>query len=389
MRAILITAVIVAIVIAAAVFLQQDAGFVRAEFMGASYDGPLAIVAMAALLGFVALYIIVRLLGWLFSAPTRFGKMLNRRQSDAALNRLAEGQIELAEGRFGRAERVLTKDVPAGPQATLHYLAAAEAANAAGNSEQRDAYIKRAITHNPNAKNALHLKQAKMQLDGDDYESALDTLNRMRGHDPRNAVAQGLRARALRRAGRYDDLVDNLAELRKRDALPAVELDALEAETASAVLSSCADNLLTKIWKALPATARDNAGVVHTYARRLLGMNDVASAERVVGDALSRSVSDKLAHLYGAIEGRDAARQLARVETLLKSHENNASLLAAAGQICLRQELWGKAKSYLEQSAALGDSAAAQNGLAEVARQNGDADSASAHFERGLKLALS
>ncbi|MEM9601551.1 MAG: heme biosynthesis HemY N-terminal domain-containing protein [Pseudomonadota bacterium] len=388
MRAILITAVIVAIVIAAAVFLQQDAGFVSAQFMGASYEGPLAIVALAALVGFIALYVLVRLLGWLFNAPARFGKILNRRQADAALTRLSEGNIDLAEGRFARAERVLAKDVPAGPQATLHYMAAAEAANAAGNSEQRDAYLKRAITQNPNAKNALHILQARMQLAGDDYESALDTLERLRGHDPRSAVVQGLRARALRRAGRYDDLIDQLGELRKRNALPDAELDALEVETASAVLADCDDTGVAKIWKALPASTRDNAAVIERYARRLLAMNDLGSAERVVGDSLGRALSDNLAQLYGSIASQDGARQLSRVESLLKSNENSASLLAAAGQICLRQELWGKAKSYLEQSAAIADSAAAQAGLAEVARQNGEAETASAHFERGLKLAL-
>lgn len=388
MKAILITAVLVAIVIATAVFLQQDAGYLRAEFMGSTVEGPLAIVALAALFGFVALYILVRLLGWMFKAPTQLGKILHRRQGDAALNRLAEGNVELAQGNYARAERMLIKDVPAGPVATLHYMAAAEAANAAGHSEQRDAYIKRAVTHNPNARNALHLRQAKMQLEGDDYESALDTLERMRGQDPRNPVAQALRARALRRAGRFELLVDKLGELRKRSVLPEAELADIETETASSILASCDGNLLEKLWKSIPAATRDNPSVVETYARRLILMNNNALAEKVVGDALGRKLSANLARLYGNIAGRDPARQLARVESLLKSNEDDSNLLAAAGRFCLRQELWGKAKSYFEQSAAIDDSPDAQRGLAKVARQQGDADAASQHLERGLNLAL-
>ncbi len=388
MRAILITAVIVAIVIAAAVFLQQDPGSVRAEFMGNSYEGPLAYVALAALVGFIALYLLVRLLGWLFNAPRRFGQIMNRRQNDAALGRLVDGNIDLAEGRFARAERVLLKDVPAGPQATLHYVAAAQAANARGNSEQRDAYIKKAVTDSPNAKNALFLKQAAMQLESDDFESALATLDQLKGHDPRSPVVQALRARALRRAGHHDQLVDQLAELRKREALPDAELTELEAETAVAVISSCDDNLVAKIWKSLPASTRDNATAIGAYAQRLISLNDTGTAERVVGDALGRNMSDDLASLYGKITGADGARQLSRVESLLKTNENNASLLAAAGQICLRQELWGKAKSYLEQAAAIADSPVAQQGLADVARQSGDDAGATAHLNRGLALAL-
>ncbi len=388
MRAILITAVIVAIVIAAAVFLQQDAGLVRAEFMGASYDGPLAIVALVALVGFIGLYLIVRLLGWLFNAPRRFGQIMTRRQQDASLNRLVDGTVDLAEGRFARAERVLIKDMPAGPQATLHYISAAHAANARGDQAQRDAYIDKAVTDSPAASKALRLTQAGIQLESDDHEGALATLEEIGANDPRNLVAQRLRARALQRAGQHDQLLDMLGDLRKHEVLPAAELSDIEAETAAATFAKCEDAATTKIWKSLPASTRDNPKAIAAYAQRLIALNDMGTAERVIGDNLNRHLDDNLIALYGNLSGADSARQLSRVESLLKSNENNATLLTAAGTLCLRQELWGKAKSYLEQSAALADSPAAQQGLADVARQNGDTENAIAHLSRGLALAL-
>ncbi len=57
------------------------------------------------------------------------------------------------------------------------------------------------------------------------------------------------------------------------------------------------------------------------------------------------------------MRGADAAKQLKQVETWLKSYPDDAALLLAAARLSMANELWGKARSYLESSLALAPTA--------------------------------
>ena len=61
----------------------------------------------------------------------------------------------------------------------------------------------------------------------------------------------------------------------------------------------------------------------------------------------------------------DPRRQLALAESLLERHPREPELLLALGRIALRNQLWGKARDYLESSLKL---AARPDTCAELAR---------------------
>ena len=61
----------------------------------------------------------------------------------------------------------------------------------------------------------------------------------------------------------------------------------------------------------------------------------------------------------------DPKRQLALAESLLGKHPREPELLLALGRIALRNQLWGKARDYLESSLKL---AARPDTCAELAR---------------------
>src|SRR4030095_10771541 len=78
--------------------------------------------------------------------------------------------------------------------------------------------------------------------------------------------------------------------------------------------------------------------------------------------------------------------QLESVEAWLKAAPSaesiRAALLNAAGMICLRQQLWGKSKAYLLESAEADRSAATLLALARLADAIGDAREAAAYFKQ-------
>jgi len=55
-------------------------------------------------------------------------------------------------------------------------------------------------------------------------------------------------------------------------------------------------------------------------------------------------------NLYGRIPGDKADEQLIMAENWLKERPNNPQLMLALGRLSLRNELWGKAREYLEAS---------------------------------------
>ena len=86
-----------------------------------------------------------------------------------------------------------------------------------------------------------------------------------------------------------------------------------------------------------------------------LGRGD--EAERELRAALKRDWHPPLVLAYGEVRGADLAKQLKQVETWLKTYPEDAALLLAAARLSMANELWGKARSYLESSLALAPTA--------------------------------
>jgi len=71
----------------------------------------------------------------------------------------------------------------------------------------------------------------------------------------------------------------------------------------------------------------------------------------------------------------------------LITHNQDPVLLRVLGELCQKQQLWGKARTYLEASVALGGGWRAHLALGELLGHLGRADEANTHFVAALKLA--
>ena len=389
MKAFLLVLFLIALAILTFVFLHQDAGSVVVNFNGNSFAAPLLYVFYGILSAFIGLYILFRFIGMLFRASTTMGKAKNRRSIDAASQRLVTGSLDLAEGQFARAEKTLTKDVPMGASGALHYLAAAEAAHGQDKPEYRERYLKLASEHHSGAKFGIDLDRAQKSLDAGAVEEALETSRSLIKTQARNPRAMALMANSLAATANWEELNGMLPELRKHSSLTSSQVSALEAQAGTALLGVAEDNQLEARWKNLAPEARNQPALLSTFAKRLQAAGKGEVAERTLKTALESKWNPALVSSYGAVDGSSAEQQLNQLQSWIESHGESADILAAAGQVSVRQELWGKAHSYLEQAAKLGDSAAIQQALAQIADNKGDSEASRAHLERGLSLALS
>jgi HemY protein len=101
---------------------------------------------------------------------------------------------------------------------------------------------------------------------------------------------------------------------------------------------------------------------------------------------LNRAWRPPLVRLFGMIESSDPAKQLNRAEGWLRTHPDDPDLLLAAARLCLKNELWGKARSYLETAISLRPSPEAYEEYGRLLNQLGESDAAAEAYRAGLNL---
>jgi len=93
-----------------------------------------------------------------------------------------------------------------------------------------------------------------------------------------------------------------------------------------------------------------------------------------------------LVRLFGLVESSDTTRQLKLAEGWLKNHGDDPDLLLTAARLCLRNELWGKARSYLETVLSLRPTPEAYQEYGGLLNQMGEADAAANAYRDGLGM---
>jgi HemY protein len=132
---------------------------------------------------------------------------------------------------------------------------------------------------------------------------------------------------------------------------------------------------------------RVDPAVAATAARYHLALGGTAEAQAIIEQALEREWNPSLVALYGEAAGASALPQIERAEKWLRQHARDPALLLALGKLCMRQELWGKAQSYIEASLALEPTHDGHMTLAALMERIGKPQEAVLHFRRSAELA--
>ena len=358
----------------------------RSLQMSLQYAVPILFVAL------VALYALTRFVIDVFTLPRRLKAMNQQRLAERDRKGLVQGLIEMAEGRFPKAERLLVRSARRSGKPLLNYLAAARAAQLQGAYDRRDAYLKWAIESDPKADVAVSLTQAELQLAHDQLEQSLATLNHLKHVAPRHGYVLRLLAKLYLKLEDWRGLLALMPTLRRRKIFGETELErmetaAVEAELAAAVHGGDRETLNT-VWKQLPKAARGRDDLIATYARALIELGDHEQAGEILKSALARQWSEALVGLYGNVEFANPDRALRDAEGWVQSHGQDAVLLLTLGRLAVQARLWGKARAYLDSSLAIAPRTETYHALARLAEQLKEPDNADAYYRAGLELAV-
>lgn len=371
--------------------LMDEPGYVLIGYGQWTAESSVAVAVILVVLLFLVLYYAIRSVAGLRSVPRRFRLWRQIKRGERARRFLSKGLVELAEGQWGSAEKHLLRYVGDSDTRLLNYLGAARAAQQQGDSERRDIYLQHAHNSMPEADVAVGLTQADLQMAQGQYEQALATAMHLQQVAPKHTHVLKLLAKLYRELRDWERLNDLLPDLQRRRVLEDADLLRLRREVARERLAVAAQEgdaeRLKDIWRQVPRDLRQEGDLVLAYAQHLVNAGESVAAERLLADVLDSLWDERLVSLYGEVSGRDAARQLAHAETWLKAHPHQAVLLYTLARLSLRNQLWGKARTYLESSISAGASVAAYRDLGALMEQMEDREAAMDCYRNGMQLA--
>lgn len=371
--------------------ISIDPGYVFIRFSRFEYESSLWLsLALIASVIFI-IWLAFTLVGISFEL---FGKV--NPFSQQRKHRLGEkGMRELAEGNWSAALKHLKVATKAKNSSLSYYLGAAEAANELGEHDKSNAFIDAACDSFPKAKVAIGLTFANLLLQRQDYEKALVVANELYSLKPHHPPVIKLLYSIYFNQENWIAVNQLLPALAKYKLLPENTLNKLEQYTWSALLKESFINnkdqpvlaleQLKKVWDSLSNKARSDTPTLEIYIQLLCSLNAPQEAEKLLKKAIDNNYCPELIYLYGQVKGDNIDKQINRAEHWLNTHPNDPVLLLTLGKLCQRNQLWGKAKEYLEKSIQLKHTPESYFELAGYYAGRGDIEKSNHLFQEGLQ----
>ncbi len=379
--AIVVAALIISAI--AAHFLLGDPGYVAINFRGYLIEMSVPVLVSLVVLLVISIWVVRRMV----QAPRRLGEAAGRYRAGRAGQKLTLGMIEVAEGNFARGEKLLARAASTSDAPLFNYLQAARAAHLQGKDERRDEWLKLAYEQAPEAANAVLLTQAELQLDREQYEQALATLRRIEENSRDHSHALALLGRLYFRLQDWSQLANILPRLRKQNRVKRETLDEWSVRVHRENFEKAPDGeTIIAEWKTIAKRLRADVNILDAYYMSLMRVGLHEKAEKDLAAALKVEWRAPLVRLFGLVEGPSPSKQLKRAETWLAKHGEDADLLLAAARLCLRTELWGKARSYLETVISLRPTPEAFQEYGRLLTQLGETDAAADAYREGLGM---
>ncbi len=381
------TGIIVILAVLVSAFVAQ-ALFADLGYVAISIRGYLIETNVLMLLIGIGLFVLTILIAMkLLAAPWRIGEAAGRYRAGRAGQKLTLGMIEVAEGNYAKGEKLLARAAGSSGAPLLNYLQAARAAHLQGQDERRDEWLKLAYEKTPEAANAVLLTQAELQLDRGQHEQALATLRRLEENSREHSYALALLGRLYYRLEDWAMLADLLPRIEKQGRVTSDTLDKWAVRVHREVLNAAADGAaIDSAWRTVPKRVKSHSEVLVAYFEALMRVGLPDRAEKELAGRLKSDWRGPLVRLYGLIETADTSKQLSRAEAWLDRHADDPDLLLATARLCLRNELWGKARSYLETVIGLRPSPEAYQEYGHLLNQLGEDDAAAQAFRDGLGM---
>ena len=339
--------------------------------------------------GFIAIYLLLRVIARTMELPQQVREWRRRQKQERARTRQDAAIVALLEGRFGKAQQDAQEALALPYSSGLPALIAARAAIDMRQFDAAEGFLARAEAQATSLAVPRLTLATEIALERGQPQEALRLLELLRHEAGMHTAALRLELRALQASRRFAEIPPLVEQLVKRRVFDKEQGEQVRIAAQREQLRSLSHDAggLKDTWSRLPEAARTQPALARAAARSFLQLGGDREAAEIVANSLEREWDSELVELYGDCRPADATRQLEQAERWLAAHTHDATLLRVLGGFCQRQQLWGKAQTYLEASLALDNNWRTQLALGEMLGPLGRSEEANTHFVAALKLA--
>jgi len=380
-------------------FMLQGSGYILISFQTWVIETSLWVFALLLIASILTLYGTLHLITSLMTTPDALKGWREKRGINKSVGKTVKGLIYLAEGDFKNSEKMLISGAH-GNGKIINYLAAARAAQMAGNFEHSDELMAQAAKSTKGADLAVGLQQAQLQLEREQYEQCLATCLRLKKQFPKHQYVNKMLLKAHTALNDWQAVLDVLPQLNKQKILPSKKTTQLEIKAYGNLIehmirsrdtSSRDPEALLKVWKGIPKNTfkhLDFAPLAFGFIDHLVQLGAQQEAEEQLRDILPHHFTSELVRLYGWVKGKDTRRQYLFAKDQLKHRPNNPTLLLTLGRVCLMNEDFEKAQEYFERSLSQQNNAETRSELSRLYLSKNENDKALEMLRQGLGLEL-
>ena len=375
-------------------YLLQEPGFVNFSYGSSSTEIKLVDFVAALFLLVPLLYMLIRFVSFIFSAPKRIQAASTKRKLNKQLDDTKHGMTKFMLGDWPGAEKLLLRaaesPIKNSSTACMNYIWAAHAAHKSQDFSGRDQHLDKAKSCGVEEQSAFNVLQAELLLDQGLAEQALATLNQESNQLRDNAKIAGLYAEAYTKLQAWDKLAEILPELFKNKHFPEKDLEKLQQHVAHGLIKQNQNDIqaIEQVGTTFNKVIAADLSLTNAYINILRKHESFNTAEVFTANALNANWDSQLVRLYGLLAPDEAGKILTKAENWLAQHEDDANLHLSLGRLCKQAQLWGKAKTYLETSVQLKPQSEAYAELASLHEQLDEKDAAEECAKKCLALVV-
>jgi HemY protein len=389
MRFAIWSVVLAVVAVGIALLARQSDGYV--VIVAAPYRVELSLNLLVVLVfaGYFAFHLLARLVETLAAIPARVRAYRAEKARTRSRQALNDALLAFFQGRYASAQKSAAAAIEGEESRGVAAIIAARSAHELGRFTEREQFLEQARGAAPEVDQARLTTLADLLLSQGRHEEALAVLKDLAGRDARNVRLLRMRLAAETALRQWDDVLETGATLAKLGGLSESEVSASRRAAHLGNLNRKAQDAgaLAAYWKQLPGELRVDPAIAATAARFHLALGGTSEAQAIVEAALEKGWDAGLVALYADCAGTTALPLIERGEKWLRANARDPALLLTLGKLCMRQELWGKAQSYIEASLALEPTHEGHMTLAALMETLGKPQEAVRHFRRSAELA--
>ncbi|MFN3239503.1 MAG: heme biosynthesis HemY N-terminal domain-containing protein [Pseudomonadales bacterium] len=334
-RTLLYLLVVVVIAGVIGTLAKRDPGYVLVSYDGATLQTGLWVFLAGLFLLAFAVWLLLRLWRGVFAGAARLQQWRKDRGLTRSLEHTSRGLLYLQEGNPQRAEKFLTSGIKKQPLPAINYLHLAKAADAQNHAEDREKYLRLAITADSGAAPAVAMARAELALAREDWSGCLTALK----DAPSTDRALLVKKSALLGQGDWQTVGELLPALKKIMSDEAFQRLQHQQVLAAIRDSGLSDEQKLKFYRSADDVIQRDAMVMLALAEHLSTEKEL---EVLLRKAIKRSWQPELVEAYGELGPETAGKRLKVALAWQKQHPIDPSLSYCLGRL---QEHLGKTEA--------------------------------------------